>query len=63
MRLQDRIAIVTGAGAGIGKAIALGLAREGAKVVVNDVNQVNGQATAQEIQEKYKENPFSFLEM
>ena len=53
MRLQDKVAIVTGAGAGIGKAIALGLAREGAKVVVNDINQVTGQATAQEIKEKY----------
>lgn len=35
MKLQDKIAIVTGAGRGIGRAIALGLAHEGAKVVVN----------------------------
>ncbi len=35
MRLKDKIAIVTGAGQGIGKGIALGLAREGAHVVVN----------------------------
>ncbi len=36
-RLDDRVAVVTGAGRGIGKEIALLMAREGAKVVVNDL--------------------------
>jgi len=36
--LTERIAIVTGAGRGIGKSIALTLAREGAKVMVNDID-------------------------
>jgi NAD(P)-dependent dehydrogenase (short-subunit alcohol dehydrogenase family) len=38
-RLEQRIAIVTGAGQGIGRAIALGLGREGAGVVIADVNE------------------------
>ncbi|HBW99350.1 MAG TPA: 3-hydroxyacyl-CoA dehydrogenase, partial [Gammaproteobacteria bacterium] len=36
-RLQDRIAVITGAGRGIGREIALLMAAEGAKVVVNDL--------------------------
>lgn len=38
MRLKDRVAIITGGAEGIGKAYALGFAREGAKVVVADIN-------------------------
>jgi 3-oxoacyl-[acyl-carrier protein] reductase len=45
VRLQDRIAIVTGAGSGFGRGIALRFAAEGAKVLVNDLDQANGEAT------------------
>jgi acetoin reductase-like protein len=49
--LQEKIAIVTGAGQGIGKAVALRLAREGANVVVADINAQTAEQTAEEIQE------------
>ena len=47
--LTDNVAIVTGAGQGIGKAVALRLAREGASVVVADLNLETARSTAEEI--------------
>ena len=48
MKLKDKIGIVTGGGNGIGRAIALGLAREGAHVVVADINpELAGQVADQ----------------
>jgi 3-oxoacyl-[acyl-carrier protein] reductase len=46
MRLQNRIAIVTGAGSGFGEGIATRFAREGARVVVNDIDVANGERVA-----------------
>ena len=51
MRLNNKIAIITGAGRGIGKAVALRFAEEGAKVVVDDVNDINGASTVSAINE------------
>ena len=49
MRLQNKVAIVTGAGSGFGEGIAKRFAQEGAAVVVNDINAVAGARVAQEI--------------
>ena len=48
-RLQDRVAVVTGAGQGIGRAIAIGLADVGAKVVIGEINEETGPRTVAEI--------------
>ena len=45
MRLKNEVAVITGAGSGIGRETALLFAREGATVVVADVNDVGGQET------------------
>jgi 3-oxoacyl-[acyl-carrier protein] reductase len=49
--LQDHIAVVTGAASGIGRAIALGYAREGAQVAVLDINGDAAETVAQEIRD------------
>ncbi|MGI9288094.1 MAG: SDR family NAD(P)-dependent oxidoreductase [Pseudomonadales bacterium] len=47
--LQDRVAIITGAGAGIGKGIAVNFAREGANIVVAECNEESGATAAAEL--------------
>ena len=49
MKMKDKVAIVTGSAAGIGKEIAITYAREGAKVVIADMNKEAAEATAQEL--------------
>lgn len=47
--LINKVAIITGSGSGIGRAAAILYAKEGAKVVVSDINEANGLAVVEEI--------------
>jgi len=50
--LENKAAIITGGGSGIGKAIAILYASEGAKIVVTDINEKGGEETVSEIKAK-----------
>lgn len=50
MRLDNKVAIITGGGTGIGRETALLFAKEGAKVVVTDINQDSGNQTVKDLQ-------------
>jgi NAD(P)-dependent dehydrogenase (short-subunit alcohol dehydrogenase family) len=52
MRLKDKVAIVTGSGRGIGEGIVLRFAEEGAKIIVNDVNEADAKAVVEKIKSK-----------
>ena len=55
MRFKDRVAIITGGTAGMGKAAALGFAREGACVVINGRNKDNLNRTADDLRASHEE--------
>jgi len=50
--LENKVAIITGAGSGIGKAISLLYANEGAKIVVSDISEKGGNETVSEVKAK-----------
>ncbi len=50
MRLRDKVAIITGAGSGMGRAAALMFAAEGAKVVVAEFNDAAGRETVRQVE-------------
>ena len=51
MRLKDKVAIITAAGSGSGRAGAVLFAREGARVVVGDIDPKGGQETVKLVKE------------
>jgi NAD(P)-dependent dehydrogenase (short-subunit alcohol dehydrogenase family) len=59
-RLQDRVAIVTGAGDGIGRGVARRFAAEGAKVLVAELDTTSGERTAAELRSEFGA-PATFL--
>lgn len=50
MRLKDKVAIITGAGQGLGREFALGLSKEGAKIVIAEINYDKAQEVGKEIE-------------
>lgn len=62
MKLENKVAIITGAGSGIGKETALLFAREGARVVVADINEKGGSDTVEEIKRNGSDGVFVKLD-
>ncbi|PKN17594.1 MAG: 3-oxoacyl-ACP reductase FabG [Deltaproteobacteria bacterium HGW-Deltaproteobacteria-6] len=52
MRLKDKVAIITGSGRGIGEGIVMRFAEEGAKIVVNDVNEADAKNVVDQVKAK-----------
>lgn len=52
MRLKNKVAVITGAGQGIGKVFASAFAAEGARIVIADVNSGAGEAAAKAVRDE-----------
>jgi 3-oxoacyl-[acyl-carrier protein] reductase len=52
MELKDKLAVVTGAGQGIGRAIAIELAEAGVRIIANDINSIEGKKVVSEIEKR-----------
>lgn len=63
MRLKDKVAVITGASMGIGRSIAILMAKEGAKVAVTDIEDKEGASVVKEIQALGGEAEFWHLDV
>ena len=63
MRYKDKVVIVTGSARGIGRAIALGFGKEGAKVVVADIRKDQGEETARMVTDAGGQGLFMFVDV
>jgi NAD(P)-dependent dehydrogenase (short-subunit alcohol dehydrogenase family) len=63
MRLENKVALITGGSGGIGRETAILFANEGAKIVVTDVNDAAGQETVDEIVKNGREALLSCVRM
>ncbi len=63
MRLENKVAIVTGAGSGFGRGIAATFAREGARVLVADINDAAGQETVNQIRAAQGQAQFAHVDV
>ena len=59
MELDGKLALVTGAGRGIGKAIALALAEVGADAIINDISERDARETVSAVEAKGKTSVYS----
>jgi len=62
-RVKDKVAVITGAAGGLGKAQALLLAKEGAKVIVTDIHETDGLEIAEDIRRKGGEAVYANLDV